>query len=133
MEFKEELYALLFSKQLKLVASSTPSADGSYADTFAGKNIMVRYVSIKGDEFVCVGCAADKKPAWYDIALLRALLLTDNDFRKPMLVEEQCDFLISAFVGINELFSKRNAPGAKMDLEALKALRLEQLSGFIGG
>ncbi|HEY8937498.1 MAG TPA: hypothetical protein VIM65_19870 [Cyclobacteriaceae bacterium] len=125
MRTDENIYGFLESNDFKLIEQNTSKYFGDHYDTFVNSNIEIRFSSSKSFETVDV--RSKEKDKWYDLALVKALLHSEEKLNNVTTIEAHNDFLKKELNRINDLFSRGNYATTKKKLDELGNKRAKQM------
>lgn len=126
MKNKDNIYDFLKSNGFKLIKKEKSDYFGDYCDVLINDNLQLRFSSSKSFETVDIRSNL-KAGYWYDWALVKALLYSEQNLNKETSIAEYRLFLMKDLSKLIELFDYKNYLNTKKSLEELKNERVRQM------
>jgi hypothetical protein len=123
---RDKIKQLFFAKGFKLENEEYLVSFGDSLLQFANGNLQVRVLSDRGIEYLEVS-TLDKPGSWYDLGLLKALMLDSDLLLAHPSIEADLIFLFDRLEEILRMFEPISLEHTKTMLDELKALRAHQM------
>ncbi len=123
---REEIFGFLKHDGFKLIDEKSSEYFKDYYIVFSDAIIQVRFTSSKSIETIDV-CSSFDNENWYDLALIKAMLLKEKILNKSITIEEYRGFLFHELVRIKELFSDTKYAETREEIRKLEEVRMQQM------
>ena len=123
------IYRFLGNKDFYLKDNSKHIDFDNYYDIFTKNVIEVRFIKDKSHLSIDIRSAL-KNSQWYDLTLVKNLLLHDIQLNRGMTIQEYQNFLITYMDDISCIFNEKNYHSTTVQLDELSKERVKQMFPF---